>query len=98
MRSLVEGLVDWVYNTTNKDSVVMDLSMYLMTQGERTFGESRGELGSTLGNPNTNCLQLAGETNSVGWNYLLGGRMSKQPVSFARACLSETLNPVSPEG
>ena len=48
-------------------------------------------------NRDNNCLQLARETDSLGWECLLEGRVSQQWLSLARADLSETSNPMSPE-
>ena len=78
MRSLVKELVDCVYDTTDNYNVVMALSFYLMAQREHTFEQYLGELDSMLGDPKNNCLQLASETDSLWWDCLLEGRVSKQ--------------------
>ena len=74
LRSSVKKLEDWMYGTIYNYTVVVALSPYLMIKGERTHEESLRELDSTLGDPNNNCLQLARETNSLGWDCLLEGR------------------------
>ena len=97
LRSLVDELVDWMYDTIANYNVSMALSSYLMAQRERKFKEDLGEFDSTLGDPRNKCLQLASETASLWWNFLLEGRVSQQWLSLASADLSETSNPMSPE-
>ena len=86
--SLMEKLADWVYDTTATYNMAMSLTLYLVAQGERTFEESTGELGSTLCDPNNNCVQLSSETDSIGWDYLLEGSASKQWLLFMRTGLT----------
>ena len=98
LRSLVDELVDWMYDTIANYNVSMALSSYLMAQRERKFKEYLGEFDSTLGDPRNNCLQLASETASLWWNFLLEGRVSQQWMLFAKTGLGETMNTMSLEG
>ena len=76
-----------MYDTNTNYDVEMTLSLYLMAQEKHTVEESLGEFDSTLGDPNNNCLKVAREIDSLGWNYFLEGRFSQQWLFFSRECV-----------
>ena len=97
LRSSVGELVYWMYQMTDDYDMATSMSKYLMSQGELIFGEDRCEPSSA---PDESCdwTQLVNEIDSLGWDCLLEGKVSKQWISFAREGLKRTGNPMSPEG
>ena len=77
LRSSVKELVDWMYETANENDMATSMSKYLMSQGGLAFGQDRCEYGSAQDEP-SKWIQLVGETNSLGWDCLLEGKLSNQ--------------------
>ena len=96
LHSVVGELVDWVYETTDDYDMAMSLSKYLMAQGEITFEDAVPEIDRALDDPHA-WTQLVKETDSLGWDCLLEGKVSKQWILFAKTGLKNTGNPMSLE-
>jgi hypothetical protein len=97
LHSSVGELVNWVYETTDDYDMAMSLSRYLMSQGDLTFQDAGPDSSSAT---EDHCVwtQLVKETDGLGWDCLLEGKVSKQWILFARTSLERTGNPMSPEG
>ena len=97
LHSSVGELVDWVHETTDDYDMAMSLSKYLMAQGEITFEDAIPAI-DRAPNDLYAWTQLVKETDSLGWDCLLEGKVSNQWILFATAGLNSTGNPMSPEG
>ena len=86
-----------MYETTDDYDMAMSLSKYLMAQGEIAFEDAVPEIDRALDDPHA-WTQLVKETDSLGWDCLLEGKVSKQWILFATTGLKNTGNPMSPEG
>ena len=76
LHSSVGELVNWVYQVEDDCDMKTSLSKYLVSQGEPTFEEARYEPSSA---PKDSCdwTQLVKETDSLGWDCLLEGKVPK---------------------
>ena len=97
IRSLVGELANWVYKTTDDYGMATSLPTYLISQGELTF-EDVGYKPSSAPEDSCDWTQLVKETNGLGLDCLLEGKVSKQLNLFARLGLKRTGNLMSPEG
>ena len=75
--SSVKEPVDWMYETEDDYDTAISMSKYLMSQGDLAFGQDRCEPGSASDEP-SEWTQLVEETNGLGWDCLLEGKVSKQ--------------------
>ena len=66
-----------MYETTDDYGMATYMSKYLMSQGELAFGQARCEPGSTPNEP-SGWTQLVEETNGLGWDFRLEGKVSTQ--------------------
>ena len=73
------------------------VSTYLMAQGELTFEETVHNVNGALVESDV-AGQLIHETDRLGWDCLLEGRVSAQWIAYAKYWLTQTSNPMSPEG
>ena len=85
-----------MYETTDDYDMASPVSKYLLSQGELAFGQEGCEHGSAP-DESSEWTQLAKETNGLGWDCLLEGKVSTQWISFTRAGLKRTGNPMSLE-
>ena len=97
LRSSVKELVDWMYETAGDYDMAPSMSTYLVSQRELSFGQDRGDSGGAS-DELSEWTQLVEETNSLDWDFLLEGKISKQWILFARRGLERTSNSISPEG
>ena len=86
-----------MYETADDYAIATSMSKYLMSQGERIFGED-GSKPSSAPDESGDWTQRIEATTGLGWDCLLEGKLSTQWISFARAGLKRTGNPMSPEG
>lgn len=96
-RSSIQDLVEWMYDTTEDDDMTELVSTYLMSQGKATFGDTANSIRRTVAE-SENTKQLVQETDNLGWDCLLEGRVSTKWVNYAKSRLSASGNPMSPEG
>ena len=99
LQSSVQELVDWMYESTDDEDMTMLLSTYLMGQQESTLAETAEETMTNWRREGAvnNYEQLIEETDRLGWDCLVEGRVSKKWIEYARDRLKETGNPMSPE-
>ena len=66
-----------MYETTDDYGMEMSLSKYLMAQGEITFEDAMPEIDCVLDDPYA-WTQLVKETDRLGWDCFLEGKVSQQ--------------------
>ena len=97
-QSSVQELADWMNKSTDDDEMTSAMSSYLMAQGEMTLEEAaERNITGWHSNVNNQCKHLIDETDRLGWDCLVEGRVSSRWIEYAKDKLNKNRNPMSPE-
>ena len=99
LQSSLQESVDWMYESTEDEEMTNVISTYLMEQGESTLEETADEVWTTWRREDEtdSYKNLIEETDRLGWDCLIEGRVSTKWIDYARDRLKKTGNPMSPE-
>ena len=96
LSSSVDNLISWFYETTDDYDMAMSLSTLLMAQGSMSMREAVMETSGTQLREDE-VEKVTSDTDKLGWDCMLEGRLSKEWLKYARKRLTANNSPTSPE-